>query len=145
MSFPPFVVLKSGASTAAHLSRTRPPTRPRPTRSPLEPQRRYASTVPPRSQSFNAPTSAHVRHLRSLLPSPNSLASTLDGSASSDDLAKYNNDWLDKFHGKSEVLLKPRSTEEISRVTKYCYEHGLAIVPQGGNTGLVGTSTPWPQ
>lgn len=35
-------------------------------------------------------------------------------------------------------MLKPRSAEEVSRILKWCNEQGIAVVPQGGNTGLVG-------
>ena len=39
-------------------------------------------------------------------------------------------------------MLKPKSNEEVAAVLKYCSEQKLAIVPQGGNTGLVGGSQP---
>lgn len=83
-------------------------------------------------------TPEHVSALRSFLSTPSSLLSTLDNSASPEELTTYNNDWLNKYHGKSQVVVKPRSTEEVSKVMKYCYENDIAIVPQGGNTGLVG-------
>lgn len=44
--------------------------------------------------------------------------------------------------GASRLVLKPKSTEEISAVLKYCNEKRLAICPQSGNTGLVGGSNP---
>lgn len=49
---------------------------------------------------------------------------------------------MDKYTGHSTLLLKPKSTEEVSKIMKYCYEQRIAVVPQGGNTGLVGGSTP---
>ena len=101
--------------------------------------KRFAATTPARSDKFTKLTSDHVSQLRSFLSSPSSLLTTLDGSASEDDLASYNNDWLNKYHGKSQIVVKPRSTEEVSKVVAYCYENDIAIVPQGGNTGLVGT------
>jgi hypothetical protein len=101
-------------------------------------QARFASSTPERSDKFATLTKEHVEKLRSFLSSPSSLLSTLDGSANGEDLATYNNDWLNKYHGKSQVVVKPRSTEEVSNVMKYCYENDIAIVPQGGNTGLVG-------
>jgi FAD/FMN-containing dehydrogenase len=64
--------------------------------------------------------------------------STLDGSASVDELVAYNDDWMNKYHGKSQVIVKPKSTEEVAAVMKYCNEQNIAVVPQGGNTGLVG-------
>ena len=39
-------------------------------------------------------------------------------------------------------MLTPRSTEEVAISVKICAEHKLAIMPQGGNTGLVGGNTP---
>ncbi len=99
---------------------------------------RFASTIPPRNPSFTQVTEDHVKHLRSLLSSTGSLMSTLDGSASVDELVAYNDDWMNKYHGKSQVIVKPKSTEEVAAVMKYCNEQNIAVVPQGGNTGLVG-------
>ena len=39
-------------------------------------------------------------------------------------------------------MLKPRTTEEVSKIVKYCNERRIGIVPQGGNTGLVGGGVP---
>lgn len=44
--------------------------------------------------------------------------------------------------GQGQVLLKPKTTEEVSKIVKYCQDHNIAICPQGGNTGLVGGSVP---
>ena len=106
------------------------------------PSTRHGSTIPPRSESFARPTEDHLKYLRSVLSSPSSLLSTIDGSATTDDLAGYNNDWMNKYHGKSPIVVKPKTTEEVSKVMKYCYDRGIAIVPQGGNTGLVGAFLP---
>jgi FAD/FMN-containing dehydrogenase len=47
-----------------------------------------------------------------------------------------------KFRGHTQVVLKPSNKEELSQVLKYCNDNMLAVVPQGGNTGLVGGSVP---
>jgi len=65
--------------------------------------------------------------------------STLDESASNEELDGFNVDWMGKYKGQSRVVVKPKNTQEVADVMKYCYEQGIAIVPQGGNTGLVGT------
>lgn len=44
--------------------------------------------------------------------------------------------------GYSSLVLKPKTTEEVSALLKYCNENNLAVCPQGGNTGLVGGSVP---
>ncbi|KAF3438023.1 hypothetical protein FNV43_RR20779 [Rhamnella rubrinervis] len=59
-----------------------------------------------------------------------------------DRLMTANTDWMRKYRGSSKLLLQPRSTEEISQILKYCNSRCLAVVPQGGNTGLVGGSVP---
>lgn len=56
------------------------------------------------------------------------------------ELAAYNEDWLKKFTGASRVALKPKTTAQVSAVLAHCNERRLAVVPQGGNTGLVGGS-----
>ncbi|XP_023323293.1 D-2-hydroxyglutarate dehydrogenase, mitochondrial [Eurytemora carolleeae] len=59
-----------------------------------------------------------------------------------DELEGYNVDWLRTVKGQSRCVLKPRSTEEVSEILSYCNKQRLAVVPQGGNTGLVGGSVP---
>ena len=51
-------------------------------------------------------------------------------------------DWTKKYKGESKLVLRPKTTEEVSTVLKYCNTRKLAVVPQGGNTGLVGGSQP---
>jgi FAD/FMN-containing dehydrogenase len=49
---------------------------------------------------------------------------------------------MGKYKGRSTTVLKPRTTEEVSKIVKHCNEKRIGIVPQGGNTGLVGGSVP---
>ncbi|XP_017366208.1 D-2-hydroxyglutarate dehydrogenase, mitochondrial isoform X1 [Cebus imitator] len=53
-----------------------------------------------------------------------------------------NVDWLRTLRGCSKVLLRPRTSEEVSRILRHCHERNLAVNPQGGNTGMVGGSVP---
>jgi D-lactate dehydrogenase (cytochrome) len=46
------------------------------------------------------------------------------------------------YHGRTPVILRPGSTAEVSQILKLANETGISIVPQGGNTGLVGGQTP---
>ena len=57
-------------------------------------------------------------------------------------LEAYNVDWMRKYRGSSSLALRPGSTEEVSAILAYCNERRLSVVPQGGNTGLVGGSVP---
>ncbi|MTI18720.1 FAD-binding oxidoreductase [Rhodobacteraceae bacterium RKSG542] len=60
------------------------------------------------------------------------------------DQAPYLVEWRDKFIGNTPMVLRPGSTEEVSAIMKLAYQHGLKVVPQGGNTGLVGGQIPVP-
>lgn len=51
-------------------------------------------------------------------------------------------DWRGRYQGETPLLVKPASTGEVSNVVAICHETGIAITPQGGNTGLVGGGTP---
>ncbi len=58
------------------------------------------------------------------------------------DTAAYARDWTGKHVGETPLVLRPRSTEEVSTVLAACAALGVPLVPQGGNTGMVGGSVP---
>jgi len=58
------------------------------------------------------------------------------------DMARYLTEWRDRYHGKAALVLTPGSTDEVSAILKCANETRTAIVPQGGNTGLVGAQIP---
>ena len=58
------------------------------------------------------------------------------------DIAPYLTEERNLFFGTSPLVLKPGSTAEVSAICKLASEHRIALVPQGGNTGLVGGQTP---
>jgi len=58
------------------------------------------------------------------------------------DLEPYLTDWRGAVTGKTSILVAPASTEEVSQIVKSCSAAGVAIVPQGGNTGLCGGAVP---
>ncbi len=72
------------------------------------------------------------------------LAQQLGRSGWSEPAERYTMDWSTKFSGSCIGVAKPSTVEEVSAVVKYCNEHGIGIVPQGGHTGLCGGGTPWP-
>lgn len=59
-----------------------------------------------------------------------------------DGLTAYERDWRGREHGKALCVVRPAHTKEVSAVVKACAAVGVAMVPQGGNTGLVMGSTP---
>lgn len=58
------------------------------------------------------------------------------------DIKPYVTEERDLFHGRSPLVLRPGSTAEVAAICKLATEHKIALVPQGGNTGLVGGQTP---
>ncbi len=58
------------------------------------------------------------------------------------DTAGYLVDWTNRFHGKVLAVVRPADTDEVSRVMKWAYDTGTVVVPQSGNTSLVGGGTP---
>ena len=59
-----------------------------------------------------------------------------------DELAPLLTEWRNRFVGKTPLLLKPASTAEVADIVRICAEAEVGIVPQGGNTGLVGGQIP---
>ncbi len=56
--------------------------------------------------------------------------------------ASYETDWTRRFHGTALAVVRPGSTGEVTGVLAACADAGVGVVPQGGNTGLVGGSVP---
>jgi FAD/FMN-containing dehydrogenase len=87
-------------------------------------------------------------NLATHLPSVPALAALAEaagpGNASNDaaDLAPHLIDWRRKHQGASALLLSPRTTAQVQAIVRASAAHGVALVPQGGNTGLVGGGIP---
>lgn len=79
--------------------------------------------------------SPHADRFADIIGAANVLTTT-------DDQASYLTEWRDLYQGVTPMVLRPGTTEEVSKVMAYAYEHGLKVVPQGGNTGLVGGQIP---
>ena len=56
--------------------------------------------------------------------------------------AGYETDWTGRFSGTARAVVRPASTQEVAAVLRACNAAGVAVVAQGGNTGLVGGSVP---
>ena len=54
----------------------------------------------------------------------------------------YLREWRDMYAGRASLVLRPGSTEEVSKVLRVAHEHAIPVVPQAGNTGLVGGHDP---
>jgi D-lactate dehydrogenase (cytochrome) len=59
------------------------------------------------------------------------------------EIEPYLLEWRGLFHGNTKLVVRPASTAAIAEVVKICAAARLPIVPQGGNTGLMGGGVPW--
>jgi len=57
-------------------------------------------------------------------------------------ISGYLTDWTGRYTGEAMCVVRPGSTAQVREVLRTCREEGIAVVPQGGNTGLVGGSIP---
>ena len=62
--------------------------------------------------------------------------------ADPEQIAPHLEEWRERLHGRSQLLLLPRSTAHVAQMVRCCGELGIGVVPQGGNTGLVGGAIP---
>jgi FAD/FMN-containing dehydrogenase len=65
-----------------------------------------------------------------------------DVLADDDVRAPFETDWTGRFAGRARAVVRPASAAEVSAVLAACGDHGAAVVPQGGNTGMVGAGVP---
>ena len=57
-------------------------------------------------------------------------------------MQSYLSDWRNAYRGRAALVVRPASTAQVAQVVRLCKEAGVALVPQGGNTGLCGGSIP---
>ena len=73
------------------------------------------------------------------------LASRLDAKSivtDRDAIAPWETDWRRRYHGHAPALLAPASTAEVATIVAAAAAHRVALVPQGGNSSMVGGATP---
>ncbi|KAK4169334.1 putative D-lactate dehydrogenase 2 mitochondrial precursor [Cladorrhinum sp. PSN259] len=95
-----------------------------------------------RDTRFAQITPEHVSYLKKILGSESAVIDGVTSEGAADDIEPFNTDWMRKYRGHCKLVLKPGTTDEVSKILKYCNDNMLAVVPQGGNTGLVGGSVP---
>jgi FAD/FMN-containing dehydrogenase len=85
------------------------------------------------------------------LPLPAALLTELQHILGSDDVltdqdlrAGYEVDWTRRYSGQCSAVLRPRSRDQVAAVLQLCAQHQVIVIPQGGNTGLVGGGVPRP-
>ena len=64
------------------------------------------------------------------------------GMVTGADALPYCRDWRDLYHGAALAVIRPADTAELAEAVRLCAAHGVAMVPQGGNTSMVGGAVP---
>ncbi|KAL8473834.1 hypothetical protein ACS0TY_030624 [Phlomoides rotata] len=93
------------------------------------------ASIPIKNQSFATVNSDDISYFKKILGE----RGVVQDEEKLDDA---NTDWMRKHKGSSKLMLQPKDTQEVSQILDYCNSKCLAVVPQGGNTGLVGGSVP---
>lgn len=88
-----------------------------------------------RDSRFKTLSALDLQHFQNLIGESNVISND-------EDLKPFNDDWMGRYSGTSKLALKPKSVNEVAQIMQYCNNHRIAVVPQGGNTGLVGGSVP---
>ena len=63
-------------------------------------------------------------------------------SEDEDVIKTYSDDWTGRYRGSARAVISPQSTDEVAEILNWCSTNQVGVVPQGGNTGMVGGSTP---
>ncbi|KAJ8918437.1 hypothetical protein NQ315_008134 [Exocentrus adspersus] len=95
----------------------------------------YKETYNVQRKGFNELRQEHIHFFEELLGKHRAITDTPN-------LEKYNEDWINNLRGSTPMVLKPKTTQEVSRILSFCNENNLAVCPQAGNTGLVGGQLP---
>ena len=96
----------------------------------------------PLRRAFSSVTVNDIAHFSKILDSSSIISTLSPINSSAEDIHPFNNDWMKKYSGRATTVLKPRTTQQVSEILKWCNEKNIPVVPQGGNTGLVGGSIP---
>ena len=86
-------------------------------------------------KDFATLTNADIQRFKDIVGSENVVQEV-------DEISPYVMDFTKKYVGIGSIVILPTTTEQVSECLKYCNERIIAVVPHGGNTGLVGGSVP---
>lgn len=85
---------------------------------------------------LKAPSAQALTQLAAIVGEKGVLTTSLD-------MEPYLHEWRDLYHGRTPIVLRPSTVAQVSAILKLAHEERLSIVPQGGNTGLVGGQIPF--
>lgn len=89
-------------------------------------------------------TKANSQNTSTLYAALDAIVGAQGLTCDADAMAPWLTDWRGRYHGKALAMVSPRSTDEVSQIVALAAVHGVPIVPQGGNSGMVAGATPSP-
>ncbi|CEP18157.1 hypothetical protein [Parasitella parasitica] len=92
-----------------------------------------------RNPAFGKISNRDIDFFKTIL-APTNIVHEVDYESSN--ILQYNTDWFNLYRGSSSLCLFPTTTSQVSQILKYCNKQRLAVVPQGGNTGVSGGAIP---
>ncbi len=87
-------------------------------------------------ENLNAPSPEIISRLAQIVGRKDALTDP-------DQQARYLVEWRDRYFGRSPLVLRPSTTTQVSEILKLANQERIGVVPQGGNTGLVGGQIPF--
>ncbi len=95
----------------------------------------HASSEPWRENAMTAVSDDLIRDIEAVVGEAGIVRDT-------ERMPRYLSDWRNAYRGVAALVVRPASTEQVAQVVRLCHLAGVALVPQGGNTGLCGGSIP---
>ncbi len=89
-----------------------------------------------------APTAAALSPPGTLIDAIRAVVGDRGLLTSPSDTAAYSEDWRKLYQGRTRAVVRPGTTQEMAEVVRLCAASGTPIVPQGGNTSMVGGAVP---
>jgi FAD/FMN-containing dehydrogenase len=88
------------------------------------------------TQKLRSPSDNDLNHLVEIVGNKNAIREEAA-------MAPFLIEWRDRYVGKAALVLKPSTPEQVAEILSFANERRIGIVPQGGNTGLVGGQIPF--
>jgi FAD/FMN-containing dehydrogenase len=76
------------------------------------------------------------------LPALQSMVGVHHVLADPDLMSGYETDWTGRYGGPTSLVVRPADADQVARVLAFCNDEGITVIPQAGNTGLVGGGVP---
>jgi len=106
-----------------------------------QPSGRYLTVLVSDTETVNY-RAWHAQRVSAPLAALQAIVGTDHVLVDADLRAAYERDWTGRYIGAALAVVRPADVDQVAAVLRWCSQHGVGVVPQGGNTGLVGGGVP---